>query len=93
MLRDRWSSIDRVRQLDAPLLIAAGTDDQIVPYTQSRTLFDAAAAPVKRFIVVDGAGHNDADLVGGEVLISQVAAFVTEVLEGKAAPASTEEGS
>jgi fermentation-respiration switch protein FrsA (DUF1100 family) len=93
MLRDRWPSIDRVRQVRSPLLVIAGTDDRIVPYAQSQALFDAAPGPVKRFIAVDGAGHNDAGLAAGERLSAQVARFVIEVLDGKPAAASTEEGS
>jgi fermentation-respiration switch protein FrsA (DUF1100 family) len=93
MLRDRWPSIDRVRKLDVPLLVIAGTDDRIIPHAQSRALFDAAPGSVKRFITVDGAEHNSAGLVAGDHLITQVAAFVTEVLGAEAAAASTEEGS
>src|SRR4029079_11055806 len=49
LLRDRFDTASRIVGLGVPLLVIAGDRDTIVPYRQSRQLFDAAAGP-KRFV-------------------------------------------
>jgi fermentation-respiration switch protein FrsA (DUF1100 family) len=82
LLRDRYPSLDRVRQLHCPLLVVAGEQDTIVPISQSRTLYEAAAPRLKRFLLVAGADHNDYELLAGQKLISAVVRFVDLALEG-----------
>jgi fermentation-respiration switch protein FrsA (DUF1100 family) len=78
MLRDRYSSIDRIARISSPLLVIAGEDDRIVPIDESRSLYEAAPQP-KRLVVVPGADHNDEDLVHGP----QVIRAVVDLLHGK----------
>ena len=54
----RFDSASRVRSLDAPLFVAHGDRDEIVPYGLGIDLFSMAPEP-KEFLRVDGAGHND----------------------------------
>ena len=51
------------------MLVIAGDRDTIVPPEQSRQLYDAATGP-KTLVIIGGADHNDADLVGGPEVIN-----------------------
>jgi abhydrolase domain-containing protein 17 len=62
---DRFPNLDRVRQLDRPVLVIHGTRDGIVPFSHGRQLYAAAAVP-KHSLWVEGAGHNDLVLVAGD---------------------------
>ena len=78
LLRDRYDSAARVGRLMAPLLVVAGGRDRIVPAAHSRRLFAAAPRP-KRLVVLDGAGHNDHDLLAGPRLLEELSAFLAGV--------------
>ncbi|RDH76445.1 alpha/beta hydrolase [Mycolicibacterium moriokaense] len=75
LLIDRYPSIDRIGSLTTPVMVIAGDRDDIVPESLSRKLFDAASEP-KRFLLVPGAGHNDADLVDGHHMVEEVGRFL-----------------
>lgn len=62
----RWDSLDRIGEIDAPLLIQHGEQDDIIPFTHGQRLFDAAAEP-KRFIAYPDGNHNDLRLFGGGI--------------------------
>ena len=78
LLRDRYDSAALAGRLDAPLLVVAGGRDQIVPAGHSRRLFDAASQP-KRLVVLDGAGHNDDELLAGPRLLAELRTFLDGV--------------
>jgi hypothetical protein len=73
LLKDRYDSIGRVRSLDCPLLVLAGSADRIVPAGQSRRLHDAAPGP-KRYVEIPGADHNDWELLAGDRLVRELTA-------------------
>ena len=75
MLRDRYPSIDRIRQINSPLLVIAGSNDTVIPVGQSRRLFDAAREP-KRLVIVEGADHNDESVSAGPDVVAAVASFL-----------------
>ena len=75
LLRDRFPSIDRIRQIDTPLLVIAGDEDRIVPVEQSRRLYDAAPEP-KELLIVAGADHNDLELLAGDEMIAAIRRFI-----------------
>ena len=75
---DRSMRAPLVGRLDAPLLVVAGDRDRIVPVGHSRRLF-AAAPPPKRLVVLEGADHNDLDLLAGPRLLDELAAFLAGV--------------
>ena len=78
LLRDRFDSAALAGRLDAPLLVVAGDRDGIVPVGHSRRLFAAAPQP-KRLVVLEGADHNDLDLLAGPRLLAELRAFLAEV--------------
>jgi fermentation-respiration switch protein FrsA (DUF1100 family) len=78
LLRDRYDSAGLVGRLDAPLLVVAGGRDRIVPVGHSRRLFAAAPEP-RRLVVVEGADHNDHQLLAGPRLLAELRAFLAEI--------------
>ncbi len=78
-LRDRWNTVDRIRDLDVPTLVVVGTGDRVVPPAQSRRVH-AAAGPRGHLAEVADAGHDDPALVAGPSLVATVVAFLAEQL-------------
>lgn len=75
LLVERYDSIGRIPAVRVPLLVIAGTADSIVPPSHSRRLYEAANGP-KRFLPVEGADHNDLELLAGSRVIAEVASFL-----------------
>lgn len=75
LLRGRFDSLKRIADVDAPLLVVHGADDDIVPARMGERLFAAAREP-KRLLLVPGAGHNDAYLVGREEYLAALREFL-----------------
>jgi uncharacterized protein len=57
----RSGNLERVRRIDAPLMVLVGANDDVTPPALSERLFAQAASPAtrKRLHVIPGAGHND----------------------------------
>jgi uncharacterized protein len=81
LLWDRYPSLDRIAAVEAPTLVVAGTDDEIIPYSQSVRLYEAASG-LKELLAVEGARHNDPVLFHGLEMVSGVADFLTRVVDG-----------
>jgi fermentation-respiration switch protein FrsA (DUF1100 family) len=71
----RYDVRSKVAKVEAPLLIIHGDQDEVVPYSQGRQVFDAAAPP-KTFYTIPGAGHNDLYYVGGEDYYNTLSQFI-----------------
>ncbi|HET6370512.1 MAG TPA: alpha/beta hydrolase [Nitrospiria bacterium] len=65
LLSTRYDNLSKIARVNVPLLILQGDRDEVVPYAQGRQLFEAAKEP-KTFYTIQGAGHNDTYLIGGE---------------------------
>jgi hypothetical protein len=78
LLRDRYSTIDRIRDVRVPLLVIAGGRDSIVPIEYSQRLYDVAADP-KTLVVLPDADHNDIELLAGAEMISAIVRFLEAV--------------
>ncbi len=82
LVRDRFPNLERIRRVDVPVLVVAGSGDRIVPIEQSRAVYEAASGP-KRMVVIEGADHNDPALAWGPGVLDAVASFVDEVVSGR----------
>ena len=70
----RYDNFDRISKVDAPVLIAHSSGDDVIPYTHGQALFAAAREP-KAFLELSG-GHNDGFLYMREEWIAAVGAFL-----------------
>lgn len=64
ILNQRFDSINKVKDLQIPVLFIHGTDDLVVPVIMSQQLY-AAAPELKQLVIVPNAGHNDVAEVAG----------------------------
>jgi len=78
LLRDRFHSDRHIGRVRSPLLVIAGERDSVIPYTQSRRLFEMAPQDTKRFVSVPGADHNDPRLAQGDAMVDAVVKFLSE---------------
>lgn len=60
LVRDRFDNLSRIDRIDAPVLILAGEQDEVIPVAHGQRLFEAAPEP-KAFVRFPGHGHNDLD--------------------------------
>ena len=58
LLRDRYDSAGHLASFGRPVMVAVAERDAIVPARFGTALYEALPGP-KRFVVVEGAGHND----------------------------------
>jgi fermentation-respiration switch protein FrsA (DUF1100 family) len=77
LVRTRMDSLSKIGGLGCPLLVIHSRADEVVPFELGRTLFEAAFEP-KTFFEVEGAGHNETWLVGGQGYFEVIARFVGE---------------
>jgi uncharacterized protein len=75
LLQTRYDILEKVRRVNAPLLVLHGDRDEIVPIAQGKAVFDAAEQP-KNFYRITGAGHNDTYLIGGEAYFLELKNFI-----------------
>jgi fermentation-respiration switch protein FrsA (DUF1100 family) len=58
LIRDRYRTVEHLRQVTCPVLVIHGERDEIAPIRFGRMVFAAAHEP-KQFLSVAGSGHND----------------------------------
>ena len=79
LLGARFTLVDRLPRIAAPILVIHGDRDEIVPLELGQQVFDAARGP-KAFYLVQGAGHNDLYQVGGAPYFQRLKRFAEEVV-------------
>jgi fermentation-respiration switch protein FrsA (DUF1100 family) len=62
--RVHFDTAERVRSLDAPVWVAHGDADRVIPVSMGREVFSAARVPGE-LLIVTGADHNNVDEMGG----------------------------
>jgi fermentation-respiration switch protein FrsA (DUF1100 family) len=78
VLQDRFPSLARIATIERPLLVIATDKDEVGPTAQSERLYDAAAQP-KRLVIIEGAGHNDEEMLAGRRVIAAIVEFLSGV--------------
>lgn len=77
LLNAKFDVIDKVGKIKAPLLVLHGDRDEIVPFEQGQQVFAAARQP-KKFQRIEGAGHNDIFVAGGEAYYERLSSFIEQ---------------
>jgi len=82
-LRVRWETLDRIRELQVPLIFLSGGRDEIVPSWHMDALRNGAVkAPWKVHTVVPQGTHNDTWMVAGEDYWESQAGFLNQCCVG-----------
>jgi len=79
LLRDRYSNEEKIRTIEVPVLVIAGSEDRTIPLEQSERVFLAAGNPIG-MVVINGADHNDAQLSSGEQMLDSVTEFIDDTV-------------
>jgi hypothetical protein len=79
---DRFATAARLRDVRYPVLVIHGTRDEVVPYWHGQALFEKANPPRTHFWV-EGAGHNDLQMVAGERYWRALREFADSLPDGK----------
>jgi pimeloyl-ACP methyl ester carboxylesterase len=77
LVPNAYPNVDRIHRLRAPLLVLHGDQDDIVPISQGKALFDAAPTP-KHMHVFAGCGHNDLVQLAGAAFGRVIASWMRE---------------
>lgn len=85
LLRDRYPSLERIRRIDAPVLVLIAGQDEIIPPHHSHRLYEAAEEP-KRLAVIPGVGHNHPEMLSGPRLIREVVDFLRATVDPRSDP-------
>jgi len=72
--RFSYDNLAALKAVKAPVLVAHSRDDDIIPFSHGKALFEAAGEP-KQFLEMRG-GHNDAFLFVRQEWTAQLAAFL-----------------
>ena len=75
-------NLKRAGELTVPLLVFHGTDDRIAPIEMGRAVAQTGRA--ETLVEIEGAGHNDTYLLGGEMYRERLHEFLTRHLESGA---------
>ena len=62
-ITQRFDAADRIGRVKAPVLVVHGSEDQLIPPTLGRALYERAPGP-KRFVLVEGGSHHSTNAVG-----------------------------
>ncbi|MDR3425115.1 MAG: alpha/beta hydrolase [Alphaproteobacteria bacterium] len=83
LLRDRFDTLGKIKEVHAPLLLLHGEKDQVVPINFGKELFAAAGEP-KQAVFLPDAGHNNVyNLKVQEIVLSFLSKLPTDPLLNK----------
>ena len=73
---DKFNNIDRIANVNCPILVIHGTDDNIIPLQHGKTLYEKAKGP-KQHLWVEGAGHRYLVWAAGDEYFKAIDKFTT----------------
>ncbi len=74
LVRNKYNTLERLADIDCPILVIHSPDDDIIPYHHGQTLFEAANEP-KDFLALQG-GHNEGFLAAGQTYTGGLETFI-----------------
>lgn len=70
----KYDSLSKIQKINTPLLVIHSPDDDLVPYTHGKKIFDAANEP-KQFIHLSGT-HNEGHFINVDEYLQNISAFL-----------------
>lgn len=65
LISQKFESIDKISQVNIPVMLVHGTHDRYIPHRFSEELYEAAVAP-KKLLLIEGGTHNNAMRTGSD---------------------------
>ena len=75
-IKDNFSNIDNIADINMPVLLVHGTKDSIIPHSHSLKLVEVAKEP-KKLIIYEGKGHSN--LNNREIFTEMTNYFINEL--------------
>jgi fermentation-respiration switch protein FrsA (DUF1100 family) len=79
LVKSRFNSSERIKDIHCPVLCIHGTNDDIIPIKLGRKLFESANEP-KEFYEIRSAGHNDTFHVGRNGYFERIRTFALKYI-------------
>lgn len=57
VMDQNWDSLSAIKQINSPLLILHGRDDQLIPFTHAQSIFDASKSSKKTLKIMMNTNH------------------------------------
>jgi pimeloyl-ACP methyl ester carboxylesterase len=70
----------KIRSITMPALLIHGERDELIPLSSAAETYDTLGSADKRFVVLQGAGHNDLFWLRAAEYFEAIAAFVAKPL-------------
>jgi fermentation-respiration switch protein FrsA (DUF1100 family) len=77
LLPAHYNNLAKIARVNVPKLIVHGENDDLVPFSMGKKLYQTAKAP-KFFYPIKAAGHNDTYIAGGETYFKTLATFARD---------------
>jgi fermentation-respiration switch protein FrsA (DUF1100 family) len=59
MTLDKYDNLSKTPHFAMPVIILHGTEDEVIPARHGKALFAAVASPVKKYVSLEGGGHQN----------------------------------
>lgn len=79
LLLIKFDALDKIKHINIPKLIIHSQDDEMVPFTQGKKLFEATSEP-KEFYKMHG-GHNESIMMYKEEYTKKISNFLDKYLQ------------
>ena len=76
---DRLTNIDRIKEIEAPVLVIHGTDDEIVPFWHGIQLQELCKDQSVEPLWVKGGSHNNIESTARQAFIDRITGFLREL--------------
>ena len=76
--RFQFDTLQHIKNVSSPVLVAHSQNDEIIPYSEGRKIFEAANEP-KQFLEMSG-GHNDGFIISGTAYTDGIELFIRKSL-------------
>jgi len=73
---DRFTNLQCLRHVTFPLLVLHGAEDDLIPVTHGKTIYEASKANLKKIVIFPNVGHNDFEWL---LVIKKVQEFLERV--------------
>jgi alpha-beta hydrolase superfamily lysophospholipase len=78
IVSEKFESIKKINRLKTPILIIHGTEDELIPFSMSRMLYNSVQTP-KNLLIVEGANHNNVRTTNEQQYSQAINKFVNYV--------------
>ena len=76
--RFQFDTLQYIKNVSSPVMVAHSQSDEIIPYSESRKIFAVADEP-KQFLEMSG-GHNDGFIISGTTYTNGIESFIRKSL-------------